>query len=253
MIGPAPHDLALLHSYLDGAMNDADRAGFERRIASDPALGAELERLQAVDAMLRSHYSPPEIHLSLTPDVPVGQIGPRSKSTFLSGASPWRYALLAATLVLASLAWIWQFSQSRIHVRSMHMSAGEVHSNLLRKGYKPEFVCTTDEEFNKTIKDRFGQGLLIASAPNIELIGWAYADNYAGGVVSTKELVLMTRVDGRETTVFIDNLKNDRTINEQPPDAMRVFRRVVGDLVLYELTSASKPTLLDRAFDPDSK
>lgn len=46
-------------AYLDGAMTDAETEAFEREMASDPLLAAEVERLASNDSLLREAFAEP--------------------------------------------------------------------------------------------------------------------------------------------------------------------------------------------------
>ena len=145
-----------------------------------------------------------------------------------------------------------------------------VFRRLVDHGFVPEFVCTEPAEFVKTITDRFGSGLGLRDLPTgISVFGWAYSDQYEGRVIGDKTLILMAKVNDQPTLVFIDKLSDDRKLTD--PGAMMgnwtggdiknemslqatprkdgklsLFRRAVGDLVLYELTPFEQPELLGR-------
>ena len=58
-----PDDPILIHAYLDGELNSVDAIEMKKRIAADPSLAAECERIEALrqlmrDRMLREAPSP---------------------------------------------------------------------------------------------------------------------------------------------------------------------------------------------------
>ncbi len=172
------------------------------------------------------------------------------------------------------------------------VAPSEVFRRLNEHGFVPEFVCTDPVEFARTVKDRFGTGLgMKEQPPDIEVLGWAYADGYEGRVIGSKTLILMARVRSRPTLVFIDKLREDRALTDpgalmgnwvggdisaptsakgdpaspmgnwvggdiSAPNSMKseprsdgrltLYRKAVGDLVLYELTPYEQPELLGR-------
>jgi hypothetical protein len=241
--------------YLDGMLEGPDLAAFEKRLAADASLRRVVDQHRRIERDLKKSFKPPSISISLPTSAPPASLpfpkaAPRSGS-FKFPIAP-RFLLYAAIVAIAGILGWWQMSAPTVSIKMPQLSAGQVYANLTSKGFQPEFVCTTDEAFNETMEKRFGQGLLIASAPNIELIGWAYSDGYKGAVVSSQELILMAKVDGKETVVFMDKAKNTPFfgIKEEAPPGMNVFKRRVGDIVLYELTSLPTPVLSDRAYDP---
>lgn len=91
----------------------------------------------------------------------------------------------------------------------------QVYQKLVDHGFVPEFVCTTQPEFIKTVRERFGTGLGLREEPaGLEILGWAYGDAYEGRVVGDKTLILMARINTRPTLVLIDRLRDDRTIED---------------------------------------
>jgi hypothetical protein len=150
------------------------------------------------------------------------------------------------------------------------IAPSEVFERLTAHGFVPEFVCTEPAEFVKTVKDRFGTGLAMAETPpEIEILGWAYANDYEGRVIGGKTLILMARVNTRPTLVLIDRLSEDRTLSDpaalmgnwtggdisnpmsvqtspRADGKLSLFRRASGKLVLYELTPFERPELLGR-------
>lgn len=245
-----------LDLYLDGTLEGPELAAFERRIVAEPSLRRIVDQHRRIELGLKKQFKVPSISVSLPAvapaPIPFPAAPSRKTASFKFPIAP-RFLLYAAIVAVVGIVGWWQMSPRSISVKSIQLSAGQVYANLTSKGFKPEFVCTTDEAFNDTMKKRFGQGLLIASAPNIELIGWAYSEGYQGAVVSKKELILMAKVDGKETVVFMDNSKNDSWfgIKEDAPPGMNVFKRRVGGIVMYELTASPTPVLSDRAYDPD--
>jgi hypothetical protein len=247
-----------LDLYLDGLLTGEALAAFERRLESEPALREVAERQRALDERVRQTYRPPAMRITLPAagaEAAAGRHTPAGRSAGSFKFPGWARYLAYAAVIAVIAGVVWQF-QNPGSKRPARLSAGSVFARLMNVGFKPEFVCTTDEEFNKTMKERFGQGLLIASAPNIELIGWAYSKGYSGSVISTDELILMAKVDGKEALVFMDKKEHEpgwgpfRGIEEYPPPGMNVFRGVVGDMVLYELSSSGAPVLINRAYVP---
>lgn len=249
-ITPDPLDL-----YLDGMLEGDALAAFERRLSAEEALRRTLENHRTIDAGLKRVFKTPTIRVSLAEVEPPGPVPMATKPRSFKFPIAPRFLLYAAIIGIAVLVGWWQMLGPTSSGGPPRLSAGGVFANLTSKGFKPQFVCTTDEAFNETMTKRFGQGLLIASAPNIELIGWAYSDGYNGAVISTHELILMAKVDGKEAVVFMDRKRNEPWlgIKKEAPPGMRVFRREIGEYVLYELTSSPTGMLTERAYIPEGK
>jgi anti-sigma factor RsiW len=98
-----PDDPILIHAYLDGELDPVDALEMEHRIAADPALGAECERIKALREAMKSMPAP-EMPQALRARVEsaVGIRGAKS-------APSWRAlaASIAVTAVLASgMTWL---------------------------------------------------------------------------------------------------------------------------------------------------
>ncbi|MBX3405778.1 MAG: hypothetical protein KF869_03350 [Phycisphaeraceae bacterium] len=91
----------------------------------------------------------------------------------------------------------------------------QVYQKLIDHGFVPEFVCTTEPEFVRTVRERFGTGLGLREEPaGLEILGWAYGDAYEGRVVGDRTLILMARINTHPTLVLIDHLRDDRKIED---------------------------------------
>ncbi len=68
---------------------------------------------------------------------------------------------------------------------------------------------------------------------------------YCGGL-SRYTTTMLARVDGQPVMVFVDRRENDEQI--VPPDpktGLHLFRKELGDLVLYELTPFAEPRVME--------
>ena len=77
-------------------------------------------------------------------------------------------------------------------------------------------------------------------------------NGYHGKIVGSKTMVLINKVHDQKVLVFMDRLRDDRTL-ELPPGVgsdLNIFRREVGKLVLYEVTPLDKPEVIDRLNPP---
>jgi anti-sigma factor RsiW len=97
MTATPPEDTTLLvHAYVDGELDPANALEIERRLASDPALAAERDRVEALRAALRQHLpreaAPPGLRARIE-----AAIGPRR----LPPQPSWR--ALAASVALAAI------------------------------------------------------------------------------------------------------------------------------------------------------
>jgi anti-sigma factor RsiW len=98
MTTPSDDQRLLVHAYLDGELDSSHALEFEQRMAADPALAAERDRILALRDVLREKLP--------RPAVPPGLRARVERAVGLRRASPqpsWR-ALAASVLVTAMLA-----------------------------------------------------------------------------------------------------------------------------------------------------
>jgi hypothetical protein len=124
-------------------------------------------------------------------------------------------------------------------------TAAEVYARVLEGGFKPPVVCPNEPAlFAELVKNRLGVELFpdFARGVGVALTGWGYS-NHWGTPLGPGTLVLLAERGEARIIVIMDRLKSDRTV--KPPKAgARMFRKVAGDLVLYEVTPLDEPIVL---------
>lgn len=231
--GPEPAMDSALEAYLDGAMSAEEARAFEARLAEDGALRGMVERSRAADASLRRLFAPPDGE-EVAPVA--GRIGARRWLPI---------AAAAAALALVGLAVL----LSRPSRREPPTPA-TVYSRLVSEGYTPQWRCDNDEEFALAVVRRLGQPLLIAEAPGLEVLGWAYGDRYSGGTISEQTMVLMTVYRGERVLAMIDRAYLDREPVLPKGSKVRIFRRTFENLVVWEVTPLDRPVTLEHFYVP---
>lgn len=247
-------DEALLDAYLAGELRGPELAEFEARLAADADLRAVADAQRRVDQSLRRAFVPAVTPVPARAPVPAeagdGQSavqtvrdpipisgrpdsGVRAGSTAPTPRRWWGYAAAAALLLGGAAV----FTRVYTHEEQRPpLEAHTVYASLNSAGWKPEFECKTDAEFIDLTTRRLGQPLVAAASPGVTLLGWGYADGY-GPIVSEETMTLLTEVDGRRVLVLMDRKRNDRRMADPPlADGLRMFRRVLGHAVLYEIT-----------------
>ncbi len=242
--------------YVDDALPPEERTAFERDLQTDGALRRELELQRGVEDSIRRAipYEGRPIRFETDPaagtlrlmgtDADPAVRTSSQASRGVVGRLRW-YAAAAGVLLVAAVA-INVLVRERVPV----VPPERVYTRLVQSGFAPAFVCTTDEEFEKAVRDRFGQGLLMRAAESVALVGWAYNNQYEGRLVGFQTLVLMAKVDGEPVIVLMDRASEDRSLSVLPESGLRLFRRQVGSLVCYEVTPRSEPAIVDRLHDP---
>jgi hypothetical protein len=246
-----------LDLFLDGQLTGEPLAAFERVLAGDASLRERVERQRAINDSLRRTFRPaaasigPELAgrlKSLGTNVPAMSDPPAPiKVDF---GSRWRIVKFAAAAIVLITLGITAWQVNRPAGGLPRTDLADLYQRVVENGFKPAFVCTTDHEFAKTIDDRFGQPMLVAAAPNIELVGWAYGPNYKALTLSRDTLVLLAKVDQKPTLVFIDRKDQAMRPRFVQVGDLSMHKKELGDLVMYEVIPGPKSGIVDRAYTP---
>ncbi len=238
----------LVERYLDDELEPAERAGFERRLDRSPDLRAEIDRIRAVDRALRAAMAPPPREaLRAIADRAIRAAAARPRRArrrlvALAAAASFAGLILGAWLLAAAGRGLGGGGYSALPWRSVET----VYREETAAGFRPRWRCRTDEEFARTFEGRFGQGLLLAKLPDgVEALGLAY-----GHTLTSATVYLLARAHGRPVLVFVDRVERDVRPQLEAGCGLHLSRRVVGRLVLYELSPLERPALLEYFHDP---
>lgn len=253
----------LIDDYLDGRLEGEQRQAFERRLEQEHDLRAAVDRMSRIDESLGRLFTPPPVEgfverINVDKAGISGQESSRKLERIprLRRRSILRHpALIAATLVLGVFGgWrLWSFGRLNtadlLGMLERKTLEFEYQQQVVQHGFKPLWICDTDEEFITSFRDGLGQALLLAQLPaKTEAIGLSY-----GKCMSPKTMVLLAYADKRQVVVFVDRLKNDHAFTKKWWTGLNVFRREIGDLVAYECTPLDRPHLLDALRMPSPK
>lgn len=118
------------------------------------------------------------------------------------------------------------------------------------RGFQPAWVCEDDAQMLTFTRDRFKRGLLFTPIPGAALIGWGYAN----GALSEQTATLFVEHADHRIVLLVDRSGHDRKLQDPSiaDPSLRMFKRVVGKFVLYEITPLNKPVVLDAAYGVDA-
>lgn len=273
MSGHRPEDIpALLDAWLDGRLDPAARAAFEDRLKADPALREQVELQKQIDQSLRRSLAAPSADRVLgairhggeagaqgetgTGRMPMPQGEAEPGRTIKLQARPrnagnLRALALAAALVVAAVGLGWfnglfdgLMGGSARPVQELTFAS--IYDQTLGTGFQPNWVCENDEQFAGSIWGRLGQGLLLATTPpNIEMLGLKYAN-----LLTEDSSLLLCYVDRKPVVLLLERISAARDLPEPKDGRLRVFRRDVGQLAVWEITPLAQATVLPLLIDP---
>jgi len=224
-----------LTRYLDGALPPGEREAFEREVAADPALAQEVALQREIDEAIRRRFPARDVSL------------PAARSTRAARPHSGRrwawYGAIAAVLVLSAIGVRTYFG---VAPEFKVLQPDTLYAILETRGWTPEEVCTTPQEFAALVKSRLGKALVPATQPGVTLLGWGYSNDYDGSPLSPSTIVLLAEVEGSRVMVLMDRAGNDRTLSVRPERGLHLHlhRREVGGLVTYEVSPLPEPRVI---------
>ena len=245
MTTPDSENAARLEAYLDGTLSPSDLESFERDLEHDADLREQVAWSRRIDASLVRSFAP-----SAEP----AARGRRARP-FIP-RRPVAVALAAAAAALAVGLAIRLNVRPPLAPRVLGVSILErLYVGYEIEGFTPEWVCETDEEFAAAVWDGLGQPMLVdASDPGLEVLGWGYGQDtsgYGDNLISASTMVLLVRIDGKGALVVVDRAEREfARLSIRDESDLALYRRVLDELVLYELTPLTNPRVLDRFYTP---
>lgn len=243
----------LVDLYLDGLLDESQRESFEQRIAQDPTLRAEIDTQTLIDESLTRLFPVPSADRVLVKVAGHGNPGTLVSKQGTGSRQGSRGFALAAALVIGAVG-IWRMASflnpapapgaERYQWRDLRT----IYYSEIEAGFDPQWTCDTDEEFASAFRDRFRQALLLGQVPDhVTPLGLAY-----GHSLSEQTVYLLARVHGQPVIAFVDGTQNDQATRLPSTGPLRLFRRDVGRLTIYELSPLDQPFLLGLFYDPDA-
>jgi hypothetical protein len=263
--GSPPPPPELLDAYLDGMLDADALAAFERAIAADPVLRAEVDAQRSINASLSRLFQtePMALRADLNGDAtatiaepaqpaapPLRLVGAeeaaapsRPKTSRLAKPISPLYGV-AAVLVFSVFAGLYVAGvidpQKWFNPSAGLIEPHVVYARKVQSNFVPDHVCTTDEEFIKYTKDWVGEPLLIQNTDSIKVVGWSsYEPVFSAGTT-----ILMAKVDGKEVILVMDRKKNDRKIRIPKSTGLHDFSQEFGDVIIHEITPLDSARIL---------
>ena len=233
-----------LEAYLDGLLDNADRAEFETTLAGESALRAAAELQGRIDASLTRAFSAP------APSEHQVAMLLASKSAAEANPDSVRWArvgwIAGALAAAAAVAWALlgnPLAERRGDGRQFAARPlPDVYREALANGFEAAYNCSEAERFADTFNRRQGAPLKLLKLPvGVRMLGLAYP-----GGLSRDTTAMLCRVDGQPVMLFVDRRAADQAFATDHSDkSVRVFRSERDGLVFYEVTPLDKPRVLD--------
>ncbi len=246
-----------LDAYLDGILRPPEREAFVQRLSREPSLRAGVERQGMIDDSLKRLFMPPsnvqgaqERRAALIDSAQVA--GSAAPSAAKRRWSPYARLAIAAVVALGTVS-VWLNRDLLLPTRGVDPYAPQpwrspavAYQFEVDRGFSPDWVCETDRQFRAAFQRRFRRPLLLGELPEgVAALGLAYRN-----VITPRTVVLLARVRETDVLVLVDRADADSGQSIAPSSDLHLHRRLLGGLVLYELSPFDEPHVLRHFFVP---
>ncbi len=252
-----------LDLYVDGLLDDERRAAFERQLFADPELATELERQRSLDARLTAAFPVPEDSAAIAQGALTGGPRPHARGRRLSSL---RVAAAASLLAAVGLWAVGSFDAvdavdeapdvfvdaggpgpaiddpvdlvPRVERPGLGVPEGEqgcaafggLYAELADDWRRAAAACGLPHDLARHFQDSLGQELLVDATDEIPIEG---PFTIARWPTTT---LLASPQQPEPILILVDELARDPRPVLEAGSPAHLFRRELGDLVLYELT-----------------
>ncbi len=265
-----------LDLYVDGLLDDERRAAFERQLFADPELAAELKHQRSLEARLTAAFPVPEDSAAIAQGALTGARTRHSAGRWLSLL---RVAVAASLLATLGL-WAMDVFDARYEAETPAVvvdeggpspeidnpaadSPGDLAQLVARPGLgaqegetscvaygglyaeladewrQASAACGFPHDLARHFQDSLGQELLVDATDEISIEGPFTIRSWP------TTTLLASPQQPEPILILVDKLARDpRPVLELGSPA-HLFRRELGDLVLYELTPSDTPRALE--------
>lgn len=266
-VAPNEHE-SMLEAYLDGLLDAKERTTFEQLVSKHAELRRAVEQQQRVNECLARLFNPPQnLEGSQVPGLAAatetvrrnGQADQRASADAQPADARRKWLAVAAVLAISTVAaWnVWRFIDAQpervvvTYASTEHRSMADWYETEVEKGFEADWLCETDQEFRDTFAKQLGQPLLLARAElprGVSWVGLSYRNS-----VSRNTVCLLARSFETPIIVFIDRAKRITDGFEPSGGDLKVYRRELGPLVLFEVSPLPEPRVLDQFYLPDDE
>jgi hypothetical protein len=231
-----------LMAYLDGIMQPEERVAFEEELSRNPEQQKQIQLQQQIDESLQRQFavpaSVPNIDFA-TLDESAVQVASR-----MTTKSPiWKWFWAAAALIVWALIYGAFIRRPDPTIQFVQRPAEEIYKECVNSGFRPYWDCNgQDDRFAATFEQRVGTPLRLKQLPtDLRMAGISYLQ-----AISRNTTAMLTYVEDQPVIVFVDERSKDRGL-EQPTaeSGLKLFRKELDELVIYELTPLDEPRFLN--------
>ncbi|MCZ6688928.1 MAG: hypothetical protein O7H41_04935 [Planctomycetota bacterium] len=219
-----------LDRYIDGLLAGPERAAFERRLATDPDLAADLRTQRAIDSRLKETFSPP---------ARVGGIARRVARQPASLGANAAAAVLIIGLRIAQGSWMGRPAPEPSEVEVAAPNITRVYAELAPTGPASLVGCQSEASLAPHFSEKYGQELFVRIDAELPIAGPFEVEGWP------TLTVLKTRSGKTPILILIDARSADPQPAVEAGGHLRLYRRDIGLFVIHELSPLPEPKCLD--------
>ncbi len=260
-----------LELYIDGLLDDERRAAFERQLHADPELAAELERQRSLDARLTAAFPVPEdpsaiAQRALSAARPPRAAGRRLSllrvavaASVLAAFGLWAVSTFddiddvdetpmvvvhkgAGTAIDGSIERIQQLGSpgpDAAQVEQSCMAYGGLYTELAAEWRLGTAAPELPQDLARHFRDRLGHELMVNATDLLPIEGPFTIRRWP------TTTLLVSPQEPEPILILVDTRARDPQPALEAGSPAHLFRRELGDLVLYELTPWETSRALD--------
>jgi len=242
-----------LELYLDGLLKGKDLQAFEEELRLNADLRAQVEIQDRIDSSLRRLFqAPASAPVIAAPRAPVRLLpSPAAAGRMVLHFVRTQWISIAAVLAIAHGVYrVYEFFYEPIPNTSYATNAwrslesiyyAHVHDDVVRPLPLPD-------DLSPAFQARLGHGLKMRPlGPEVTVKGLSYFSPIA------RTVQLWVQAEGQDIMLFAYPREEDDPPAFAYDSELQVFRREIGDVVLYEVSPkrVTRSYLLDRFYEPD--
>ncbi len=244
-----------LEAYLDGRMPIAEQEAFELELESNDQLRGQYELQREIDASLERMFvapAPPVDIVALSAaDGATDELNQLPERKEKKPRKAWQTAV---AILVACVVWFvvgkeaYRVYHDRGESRYGQLALAEIYQNSVDRGFRPKWVCDDEQEFAQTFESRQRIALLLKPDAQHMMVGLSYLSG-----LTPMTTTMLARVDDQPVLVFVERV--DRDVRPDHPDwssGLKLFRRELGELVLYEVTPLSEQRVIQHFYLPET-
>lgn len=228
---------AKIDAFVDGEMEGDELQEFERTIADNQQIKAEVERLVRVDRELKDGFASvasSSLHSGVVEPIAGARL---STKRFMIPLG------IAASLALLAGVWSMNFGVSP-NTGTLPIDGSVVLTAFLNNPV-PDVVCDTEPKFIAYTQQKLGQAITARFDSGVALIGWRGVGVYEDTDLDAPRVLMARNADGIASVVVFQSADSAAPVVKGARPGVQMYRRDFGTVSAWEFSEADTNFVLD--------